>query len=55
MTTEKSTLVSSRLYTEASQKLEEETEKEKKVADPSVEEAQAAIDTATIMDIENET
>ena len=41
-------LVSSRLYTEASADLEEKVEEEKKVEDPSAEDAQAAIDSATI-------
>ena len=41
-------IVSSRLYTEASGKVVEETEKEKKVEDPSPEEARAAIEEARI-------
>lgn len=47
------TFLSSRLYTEASEKLEEETEKEKKVEDPSAEEATAALEDAEINSHEN--
>lgn len=41
-----STPISSRLYTEASEKLAEQIEKEKKVEDPDLDEALAAIEEA---------
>jgi hypothetical protein len=50
MSDEKSTLLSSRLYTEASADLEEKVEEEKKVPDPSPEEAAAALEAAEVKD-----
>ena len=45
-----SKLLSSRLYTEASAELEEKVVEEKKVPDPSPEEAEAALKEAEIKD-----
>ena len=51
---EATTLLSSRLYTEASEKVATETEKEKKVVDPTAEEAAAAIQEAEIARFEDD-
>lgn len=50
MSNTKTTLLSSRLYTEASADLEEKVEEEKKIPDPSVEEGEAAVEAAKIVE-----